>query len=103
MLPMSTQEAEDDKSSVYTEINQIEPGKDYEPQYISEMLHDDIGHQHEEKMFKNQEDNTIFFAPKAKLNDQAMMQYGLMQNNQDLSMRRNTEGAGGNNDTMIFA
>ena len=67
------------------------------------MLQEELGPQHEEKMFNYQDDNTIFFAPKAKLNDQAMLQYGLIQQNQDLSMRRNTEGGAGNNDTMIFA
>ena len=34
---------EDDKSSIFTEIQQIEPGRDYEPQYISEMIQEELG------------------------------------------------------------
>ena len=37
------QDIEEDKSSIQTEIHYIEPGRDYEPQYISEMLKEDLG------------------------------------------------------------
>ena len=54
-------------------------------------------------MFNNLPDETTFFAPKAKLNDEAMMQYGLIQQNPELSMRRNTGAELGYNESMVLA
>ena len=89
--PTKVQETSIDNSSLYTEIYENRPITEHDPKFISAMLKEEFSlYNQEEKLFGDQE-KTTFFAQNAKLNDQAMVEYGLMKDNMSFSGRRNTE------------